>query len=318
MRFPYFLIEKYRSVTNMVGTILISWILSAIVGQVIGYLLPSSKTVANAFSAISDEEKEDFSLLMRSDAMTVAYYSPICERNIFSAQHRGSCVDEAPLLEEEVGPRQDLNAPPIKSDLSATLLGTMVSTNPKVSFATISTKNGKDSANYHIDDMIMEEGKIYDIQRNRVYFIRNGHKEYIEIPFLPAITDSSGSISSYGNPSPSPTDGIKRMGDKLIISRAKVDSTLGDLNQVIQQSRMVPNYEGGVVNGFKIFAIRPGSIFDELGLKNGDVVQRINGTEIDDVSKALPMLQLLKAETSSISIDITRGGTKKTLTIDIR
>jgi general secretion pathway protein C len=80
---------------------------------------------------------------------------------------------------------------------------------------------------------------------------------------------------------------------------------------------MVPNFENGVVNGFKVFAIKSGSIFQELGLKNGDVIQRINGTEIDSVEKAIPMLQLLKTE-SAISIDLSRGGAKKTLSIEIR
>ncbi len=55
----------------------------------------------------------------------------------------------------------------------------------------------------------------------------------------------------------------------------------------------------------------------ELGIKNGDIVQRINGTEINSVEKALPMLQLARNE-SAISIDLIRRGEKKTLSIEIR
>lgn len=80
---------------------------------------------------------------------------------------------------------------------------------------------------------------------------------------------------------------------------------------------MVPNYDNGQVNGLKIFGIRGGSIFSDLGLQNGDVINNINGTAIDSLEKALPMLQLLKTE-SSYTIDITRGGTKQTMNISIQ
>ena len=80
---------------------------------------------------------------------------------------------------------------------------------------------------------------------------------------------------------------------------------------------MVPNYDNGQVTGFKIFGIRNGSIFKDLGLQNGDVVNRINGTQIDSLEKALPMLQLLKTE-SSYTIDITRGGAKQSMDINIQ
>ena len=47
-----------------------------------------------------------------------------------------------------------------------------------------------------------------------------------------------------------------------------------------------------------------------------DVIHRINGNEINSVEKAIPMLQLARNE-SSITIDLTRRGAKKTLSIDI-
>lgn len=249
----------------------------------------------------------------------VEMYLPICDRNIFDSQHRSPCA-----LENEAGGGEavvlDLNSAPIKSDLGATLLGTMVSTNPRRSFATITPKSQPDTKNYHICEegdpnclLILGEGRVYEIQRNKVFFIRNGHREYLEVENLP-------SIYMAPPPATSPTgggEGVKLVGDKAIVSRAKVDATLGNLNDIIQQARMVPNFEGGTVDGFKVFAIRPGSIFQELGLQNGDVIHRINGTDIDTVEKAIPMLQLARTE-SSISIDLTRRGQKKTLMIEVQ
>lgn len=41
--------------------------------------------------------------------------------------------------------------------------------------------------------------------------------------------------------------------------------------------RIVPWFNGGDLDGFRIFAIRPGSRFQQLGFENGDVVRRVNG-----------------------------------------
>ncbi|MFH1261923.1 MAG: type II secretion system protein GspC [Pseudomonadota bacterium] len=305
MRWTYLIIDRYRTITNIAGTVLFAWLLSAIVGQVIGMVLskkaPTQITIPNS----SSEDRSLFAM----QAEDVKSYIPICERNIFDSQRRTPCG--LPELEPE--DEQDLDASPVKSDIAATLIGTIVWSDPNRSYATIAPRSGE-ASNYHIGDSILNEAKIYDVQRNRVFFIRNGHREYIEVERLASIYGDSG--GSQSGPPPS-GGGIRRVGDKTIVNRSKVDQVLGNLNQIVQESRMVPNLDNGVVNGFKIFAIKPGSIFQDLGIQNGDVIQRINGTEIDSVEKAVPMLQVLRDQ-SAISIDLLRGGTKKTLSIDIR
>ncbi|MFH1018160.1 MAG: type II secretion system protein GspC [Pseudomonadota bacterium] len=303
-------LERYRTITNVVGTVLVGWILSLIVSQIIGLLLAGQGTAPLPPRTAPALLQNGDDLLAQEKKL--AFYMPVCDRNIFDSKKRAVCEAEAPEG-SETGAPLDLNAAPIKSDLAATLLGTMVSTNPNYSFATIQAKGSQGADPYYIDQVLMSEAKIYDVQRNKVYFIRNGHREYLEVENLPNIYMSAPSL---GGAEPSGA-GVRLEGDKAIVARSKVDATLGDLNQVIQQARMVPNFKGGAVDGFKIFAIRPGSIFSELGLQNGDVVERINGTEINSVEKAIPMLQLARNE-NTITIDLTRNGVKKSLSIEIR
>lgn len=301
-------IEKHRVITNVVGTVLLSWFLSGIAAHFIGFLIPKPKTssMPSPSSQVFNDTQPSLAAFGPKD---FSHYIVICERNLFDSQKKTACVDEV-ALEEEVDP----NAPPVKSDLPVTLLGTMVFTNPLLSFATISPSGGGDSKNYRIDDMISGEGKVYDIQRNKVFITRKGRKEYIAIDKLPSAFGGDSPRMS----APESAEGIRVNGDKVTLTRSKVDATLGDLNKVIQDSRMYPNIgPDGKVNGFKVAAIRKGSIFEQLGIKNGDVIHKINGTAIDSIEKALPMLQLLKSE-SSISIDMTRGGSAKTMSIDIQ
>ncbi|MCB0308407.1 MAG: PDZ domain-containing protein [Bdellovibrionales bacterium] len=300
------LIEKYRPITNIVGTIIVSWILSGIAAQIIGMLIPKPKTASASIKVGMSRTRPT---LAAFGPKSVSYYLGICERNIFDSMKRTACLEEIPI-EEDIDP----DAAPIKSDLNVALLGTMVFTNPEMSFATISPSGGGDSENYRVGDTLHDEARIYEIARNRVFFTRKGRREYIEVDKLPTIYSGSGSIST----SPPPSSGISVRGDKVTVTRSKVDATLSDLNKIIQDARMFPNVgPDGKVNGFKVAAIRKNSIFEQLGLKNGDVIHKINGTSVDSIEKALPMLQLLKSE-SSISIDMTRGGASKSLSIDIQ
>jgi general secretion pathway protein C len=69
--------------------------------------------------------------------------------------------------------------------------------------------------------------------------------------------------------------------------------------------------------GFRISEIVPGSLYEMIGLQNGDVIQRVNAQDVDDPSKFFQLYQGLRNE-RNISIDLIRGGQRQTLNYDIR
>lgn len=60
-------------------------------------------------------------------------------------------------------------------------------------------------------------------------------------------------------------------------------------------------------DGFRIFSIEPGSIYDIVGLKDGDVINRVNGWALYDPLRSINILMNLKNETHWV-IDATRDG----------
>jgi general secretion pathway protein C len=89
------------------------------------------------------------------------------------------------------------------------------------------------------------------------------------------------------------------------------------MSKLMTQIRVVPNFTDGQPDGFKIFAIRPGSLFAKIGLQNGDVLKRVNGVEIQGPEQAFEAYQRLKDETS-IQIDLVRRNENKTLNYEVR
>jgi general secretion pathway protein C len=80
-----------------------------------------------------------------------------------------------------------------------------------------------------------------------------------------------------------------------------------NLNDIAMQARIVPAFRDGVAVGFKLFSIRPDSIYAAFGIQNGDVIRNINGLDLNSPEKALEIYSKLK-ETCRFDIGLERDG----------
>jgi general secretion pathway protein C len=101
------------------------------------------------------------------------------------------------------------------------------------------------------------------------------------------------------------------------VDRREVENAVANLNEVITQARAVPVLSEGKSTGFKLFSIRQGSIFQKIGLLDGDIVQRVNDTELTDPSKAVGLLEEIQSM-GQIRVNFVRSGKLHTYTYTIR
>lgn len=114
---------------------------------------------------------------------------------------------------------------------------------------------------------------------------------------------------------------IKEVSEnEFVIQRDAIDEALSNLNSIITQARVIPNFVGKSgdrkLEGFRIYRIKPNSIFQYLGLKNGDVIKSINGEKMDSVEKGLQLLQALRSE-SKFSMNVERQKTPIELSYEV-
>ena len=83
-------------------------------------------------------------------------------------------------------------------------------------------------------------------------------------------------------------------------------------NPLSQGTRVVPVHRDGRMFGFKLYRIRNGSPYHRLGLRNGDVVQRINGIAIRSPEQAITVYNRLR-KADRITLQVRRQGTPRTL-----
>ncbi|MEI7706441.1 MAG: type II secretion system protein GspC [Deltaproteobacteria bacterium] len=223
----------------------------------------------------------------------------------------------------------DLLAPPVSTSLRAQLVAGIVAEMPRWSVAVVTDKSNGQTRPYGVGDEVLG-AKLLSVERIRddrdasgrairvvAIVCHDGRKEFIDfdtggggpqvalstnvgvIPVPPPSGPNDGSI---------PPDGIRKTSEnKYEVKRAVLDGTLSNLNSVATQARIVPSFKNGVANGFKVFSIQPNSFYSSIGVENGDVIQKINGYEMNSPDKALEIYQKLR-EAKHVTVDIERNG----------
>jgi general secretion pathway protein C len=132
------------------------------------------------------------------------------------------------------------------------------------------------------------------------------------------IIDDARIVSVSKPTAAAPVGGVRKVSEgRFMVDQQAVAESTENLNQILTQARALPYMEHGKTVGFRITEIVPGSIYERIGLQNGDVIQKINATDVDDPAKFFQMYQGLKEE-KSISLDVMRGGQRQTLNYEIR
>ncbi|MDX8412144.1 MAG: PDZ domain-containing protein, partial [Mariprofundaceae bacterium] len=178
------------------------------------------------------------------------------------------------------------------------LHGTVVS--DERSLAMLSSRPGAAVEVYHVGDVILPGVTLSAVEAMRIVVMPSSGLEEIGVEEGVA----SGSVSRQR---PVTIDRLLTQGTpiKQQVSRDMLEGELRDLGKLITQVRVAPHLENGKIVGFEISSIVPGSIFERIGLQNGDVIQSINGQSLTDPQQAMQMYQELR-NASQLSVALLR------------
>ena len=312
-------IRKYFWTVNLV-TIALGALFSAMaVGRIVEANLPTVQAQRRAAPAsptprIGSDQNRDI--------------GPILARNIFCS----TCapVQAAPDSEEAAGNGSE--GGPVRTSLGLKLIATLVSEGDQAwSFAAIEDTAAQTTSMYGIGKTVTDNVVVTDIMERRVLLQNGNRNEYIDME-----------VGGDSGPSHTPDDdepvrppprrhrrgtlpgmeevskGIRQVGDgKYEIQRSALNKVLSNTTLLARSARIVPSVRNGKPNGFKLYAIRPGSVYSLLGMFNGDTVNAVNGHAINTPDKALEIYTKLRTA-SHVSIAFTRRGKSVTHEYTIR
>ena len=100
--------------------------------------------------------------------------------------------------------------------------------------------------------------------------------------------------------------------NKFVIKK-KILTKLPEIDICFIHARFIPNFlrmsNERTIDGFRIYRIEPSSIFECLGLKNGDVIKSINGEGLDSLEE-LQLILLPLFNVKNFIIEIERKKTR--------
>ncbi|MEO6953015.1 MAG: type II secretion system protein GspC [Polyangia bacterium] len=176
----------------------------------------------------------------------------------------------------------------------------------------------RDLSTKHLDAEMFNRGKkifatnavVKSVLPRRVYLDNDGKTEYLDLDADQKAAPAAAAVVSAPSPPGELGDidkSIQCNGTNCTIERALVDRALANTAALASMARFVPSVRDGKPNGFKVYAIRPNSLFGKLGMQNGDTLKQINGNEMATPDQALGLYTKLRSA-SHLSLQVERRG----------
>jgi len=154
---------------------------------------------------------------------------------------------------------------------------------------------------YAVGGAIPGGARLHAVYSDRVLLERNGALEALSLPH----NEQPGgrSIGSAAAPS---------LGSRFAAAATANPTLLAGL------VRVQPVFVQGKLSGYRIFpgGAKGNSAFTQLGLKPGDLIEAVNGTSLDDASRAMEVLQTL-GSSATATITVSRNGQSQEVNLNL-
>jgi general secretion pathway protein C len=224
-------------------------------------------------------------------------YHAILERNVFGT------------TTQTTGDKQQGNTPQ-QQDISLLfdLRGT-VAGEGKYGFAVIEDRKTRKQTLIKPGDLV-SGAKVVRIKRNAIDVMIDKQaltlkiEERTEAPIVPPASDKTPSAPVAS-------------GGTITVNRSEIEAALSDMGSMLRQAQVQPYFKAGVPEGFIITNIQPGSLYQRMGIVNGDILQGADGRKIQTADDMVSLLNTLKGA-SGAALSLMRRGKQQTLDYQFR
>ncbi len=199
---------------------------------------------------------------------------------------------------------------PLISPTDVIVLGT-ISGRSNLSYAIIADKTGQQDV-YRVGENVLGFGKLAKVEKDKVVINSNGRD--VDIPLADISVTEEAKASGPGQAG---TFGRKTGESSYLLDKARIQQAIDKPEQIMTDARFLPNMVDGKPQGFILREVKPGGIYNSLGLQSGDVLLRINESNISNPESALQAFSALRG-IDRVQLDIIRNGSNMTLTYQIR
>lgn len=196
--------------------------------------------------------------------------------------------------------------------LKLLLHGTFSSAASALARAIIADERGNEEM-YAVGDILPGNAELTEIQADKVILLRGGRYEILRLPRDP--TAGGGGIATISATTATVSDTAEEATDSATSER------LQSLRQTLRQDpkslfglvRTIPKKDNqGKMIGYILQPGREPELFEQMGLKPGDVVTRINDVNLDNLASGMQALRSVQSG-DTVSMTVLRGEKQENL-----
>jgi general secretion pathway protein C len=189
------------------------------------------------------------------------------------------------------------------SNLNLTLTGVMAR---PISGCALVIVQGQPESAFCVGEDITPGVRLDAVERDRIVIARNGQRETVPLKDI----EKQGNLIAPPLP-PGPIVQPGSTGASLV-DRKQLQQQLGK-PEFLSQALIVPNPGGG----FLVRQIQPGSLYEKLGLRPGDVIKNVNGQALGSMEDVMRLYQQF-GTAQRVLVEVQRQGRNETLYYDMR
>jgi general secretion pathway protein C len=160
---------------------------------------------------------------------------------------------------------------------------------------------------YATGDDVPGGATLHSIEEDRVILERNGRFETLKLERNKP-GSKTATVASVAPP-PRSTGPINSLG-------ALKNEALRDPSVANQYVRVQPAYQEGKLAGYRIYPGPNSALFQQAGLRAGELVTSVNGIQLDDTAKALQLMGDLR-DIGAVTLTLERAGETRTVNLNL-
>ncbi len=316
-------LKRYDWILHLFTLTLCSYFLAQAGATYVGGLLESLPAGGQGGSALLSKEGEGEA----KKGTSLEDYQVIASRNIFNSSETAAPeTTEGDMSAEQLGEL----GPAVKTSLEIKVLSTLAigeGTDRRSSVVISGGKNTKGASVYFPGDAESFEPnvRLTKVAKGRIEFVNRSRLEYAEIEDLSKKSIFLSPEEVFGNapvlgagetPKEETPGGAVAEKSHITVDQKELDESMQHLDQLMTEIRIVPNFKDGRPAGMKVLSVKPGSVIGKLGIQRGDILEKVNGQELD-IKRGMELFTQMK-DVKNFSLEISRRGKNQTFEYDIR
>jgi general secretion pathway protein C len=192
------------------------------------------------------------------------------------------------------------------TSLNLVLTGVMV--RGQGSYALIRIDGG-DETPVTIGDEIQAGARLHAVYSDRAVLLRgNSYESLLLKDNAPAL--APGSIQGGSTRATNSAGLVRHQGNQYTVNRESIQQQI-QRPEFLSQALIVPNAGGG----FLVREVQPGSLYEKLGVRVGDVIRSVNGQTVNNIDDVMKLYQSMGGleQAGNIAVEISRAGRNERL-----